>query len=105
MARKKRLAWSAAATKEWAKILAYYEDRNGSSRYGKRITQNIARRLNWVQQGLLEGQKIADGVRMIRQDVIVVLYEEHETTIRVVRVFDARRDIEFGSTEVCSGTS
>ncbi|MGL4943464.1 MAG: type II toxin-antitoxin system RelE/ParE family toxin [Thermoguttaceae bacterium] len=85
-----------AATKEWTAILTYYEARNGSPRYGDSLTQNILRRLDWVQQGLTQGQKIAiKGVRMICQDAVVVLYKEDATTIRVVRVFDARRDVKF----------
>ncbi|MGL4942423.1 MAG: type II toxin-antitoxin system RelE/ParE family toxin [Thermoguttaceae bacterium] len=76
--------------------MAYYNERNGSPRYGDRLVQGIARRLRWIQQGVTQGQKIADeGVRSIRQDAIVVFYEEDATTIRVVRVFDARRDVKF----------
>ncbi|MGL4942410.1 MAG: type II toxin-antitoxin system RelE/ParE family toxin [Thermoguttaceae bacterium] len=96
MARKKSLEWTDRAKREWFVLLAFYRERNGSSRYGDRLAQGIARRLRWVRQGLIEGQKTAtDGVRQIRQDKVVVLYEEDAMTIKVVDVFDARRDVNF----------
>ncbi|MGL4942425.1 MAG: type II toxin-antitoxin system RelE/ParE family toxin [Thermoguttaceae bacterium] len=96
MARKKSLEWTDRAKREWVTILAYYEERNGSPRYGKRLAQDVARRLGWVQQGLTQGQNIAiKGVRMICQDAIVVLYKEDAVTVWVVRVFDARQDVKF----------
>ena len=89
----RKLIWSPQAFEDMEKILAYFEERNGSSEYGNKLLQKIEKRLKhyllWPQWGQRDGKSRR---RFFVCENYSVYYRFTKTVFEVIKVWDGRRD-------------
>ncbi len=100
MVQRKRigLRWTAEAQTELREIFGFYRKRNGSVVYGRKIRDDIGKRLNQIREWPETGEVIEDGpTRFFIVDHFVVVFEfdRKENNIVVHAVRDGRRETVF----------
>ncbi len=96
MARKRRnVIWHSKARAEFATILAFFRERNGSNDYSRRLLQGLRRKLEIVrvvpQMGEATGRP---DERVMPYENYMVVYRIRPNEIEILAVWDARRDPE-----------
>jgi len=87
------LRWSTRAENSLKEILAFYQERNGNSEYGDKLTAQISEALERVVSLPYSGQKWnARGFRFVVVKPFQLFYRVTKTEIRVSLVWDSRRD-------------
>ena len=94
MARKRlKHEWTPTATKHWNEILRFYTERNGSSTYSRRLQKEMKKMVQAICFDPEWGQQTAvKNVRWRLVEYFVVYYTVETDRIRVLSIWDARRD-------------
>lgn len=89
----KQVAWSILAQEDRKRILEYWRDRNKSTVYSKKLNQlfkdSIKIVIDFPHIGKLTDDKNAR-IKIVRDYLII--YEETETQIHILTVWDSRQD-------------
>jgi toxin YoeB len=90
---KRRIVWSEKAHQERKKILTYWEKRNQSKTYSRKLNKLIRESLRLAAQYPNIGKKTTrDIVRITIVRDYLLFYEIKQTTLVVLTIWDSRRD-------------
>jgi plasmid stabilization system protein ParE len=91
----KQVIWSARAHTERRKILEYWVDRNKSATYSKKLNRLFRDAVELVAMYPKIGKKTdVDGVRIKIVRDYFVIYEETESEIHVLTIWNSHQDPE-----------
>jgi toxin YoeB len=90
---KKEIIWSPGAKSELRKILEFYNERNGNSKYSLKILDEIDDLLNTLSQSEFIGRLTSNKKsRVLVMKVYLIFYEINENTIEILSFWDNRQD-------------
>ena len=90
---KKEIIWSPRAKSELRKILEFYNERNGNSKYSLKILDEIVDLLNTLSQSEFIGRLTSNKKsRVLVMKVYLIFYEINENTIEILSFWDNRQD-------------
>ncbi len=91
----KQIIWSLQAQEDRKQILSYWNNRNQSTTYSKKLHQLFKDALKLVSQFPQIGRQTdIDNVRIKLVKDYLVVYEEDKTNIYVLKIWDGRRNPE-----------
>lgn len=89
----KRIIWSEHAKDELRKVLAYYTNRNQSTKYSLKLLNEIEGLLEALSKSGLIGRLSSNKItRVIPMKVYFIFYEINERSIEIVSFWDNRQD-------------
>lgn len=88
----KGLIWSPGARAELLLILNYWDERNGSDLYSKKLLALIMETLSFVCRNPLAGKQTSNPeIRVCYCSDYLLFYRNYEDSIVVLSVYDGRR--------------
>ncbi|MGE5429189.1 MAG: type II toxin-antitoxin system RelE/ParE family toxin [Methylococcaceae bacterium] len=91
---KKRIIWSARASRELKQILEYFNQRNKSSRYSLKLLIEIENLTSNLSENEFIGRLTSNKfTRVIPMKAYLIFYEIHQDQIQIVSFWDNRQDI------------
>ena len=92
MASDSKIIWHPRAKDELAKILAFYNQRNGSTEYSDRLLEKIEHRLSLAGENCQLGEKIdKNNVRRTGVENFIIYFLITPDSVDVLTIRDARR--------------
>lgn len=89
----KQINWTKRALDEKFQILKYWNNRNKSNLYSKKLNKFFSDAVKLVQQFPNLGRETDDPkVKNILAREYLIFYEETETELRIVHIWDERQD-------------
>ena len=89
----KNIRWSTRAKDEFAEIKKYFDKRNGSSAYSKKLFQKITHSLHLTRQQEERGEKLENGdLRYVVVEKYQIFYQIKKNAIVLVSIWDSRRN-------------
>ncbi|MBK6482243.1 MAG: type II toxin-antitoxin system RelE/ParE family toxin [Chitinophagaceae bacterium] len=89
----KRIKWTKQALNEKLQILKYWKDRNKSTLYSRKLNTIFIEAIKLIQQYPNLGRETEDPkVKNILAKEYLIFYEESETEIVIVHLWDERQD-------------
>ena len=93
---KKPVIWYPEAKSELVEILKFFNERNGSNQYSRKLHAKIKKRLNLVADDCLLGEETDDeNIRQLVVENYLIFYWILPDAIEVLSIRDARRDEEY----------
>lgn len=90
----KKIIWSERSLNEFRKIIEFYNDRNGNSKYSKKVTAEIKKSVSLLsKQPFLGKPTDEEGVRILIHKEFLIIYEILNSII-VLLIVDGRRDLK-----------
>lgn len=90
---RKRIIWSRRASLEFKEVLAYYNHRNKSSSYSKKLFNLTHELLDSLSKSPEIGRLTSNKkTRVIHVRAYAVFYDINEDTIAILSFWDARQD-------------
>ena len=90
---KKRIVWSKEARLDFKATLEFYNDRNGSNTYSRKLADQIFNSIEQLQTNNFLGIKTSDlDVRVLIKGSFSIFYELKEEEIVVLVIWDSRRN-------------
>ncbi|MGV7105220.1 type II toxin-antitoxin system RelE/ParE family toxin [Flavobacterium sp. U410] len=91
----KEIVWSEIAKLQFANILEYYVERNGSETYSLKLIDEVEDLLNTLSKSELIGRLTSNKfTRVISMKVYLIFYEINGNRIEIVSFWDNRQEIE-----------
>ena len=91
----KQVIWSFRAKDSLKEILSYWNSRNKSNTYSKKLDKLIKEAVKAIRQFPNSGKLTDDiGIRVKIVRVHLIYYEQYEDGIQVIQILDGRRDPE-----------
>ncbi len=91
----KRVIWSRTARDDRRKILEYWEKRNGDKIYSKKLAAQFRKKVKYiVQYNYLGTETDMENVRVTVCGNYLLFYEIDEKCVKILAVWDNRRDPE-----------
>jgi plasmid stabilization system protein ParE len=89
----KRLIWSKSASKEFLRILKYWDMRNQSSVYSQKLRKKIKETFQLICENSYLGRPTSkSGVRFTLCDNYLLYYKISENRILILSISDGRRN-------------
>lgn len=89
----KRLIWSPGARAELLLILNYWDERNGSDTYSKKLLGLILETLEFIRKNPFAGKQTSNpDIRVCYCSDYLLFYRNYEDLIVVLSVYDGRRN-------------
>ncbi len=89
----KKIIWSPYASKDRIEIITYWNKRNKSTEYGKKLRTLFQNAINTIQIFPKIGEMVNDkGVRVKLVRDYYIVYKEYETVIRIIAIWDCRQN-------------
>jgi plasmid stabilization system protein ParE len=90
---KKRIVWSKEARLDFKATLEFYNERNGSNTYSRKLADQIFNIIEKLQSNNFLGIKTSDAeVRVLIKGTFSIFYEVKEEEILVLIIWDSRRN-------------
>ena len=90
---KKRIVWSKEARLDFKATLEFYNDRNGSNTYSRKLADQIFNSIEQLQTNNFLGINTSDlDVRVLIKGSFSIFYELKEEEIVVLVIWDSRRN-------------
>jgi len=90
---KKRIVWSKEARLDFKATLEFYNERNGSNTYSRKLAGQIFNIIEKLQTNNFLGIKTSDSeVRVLIKGTFSIFYELKEEEILVLVIWDSRRN-------------
>jgi len=90
---KKRIAWTKEARADFRATLEFYNDRNGSSTYSRKLAEQVFKAIEKLQDNNHLGIRTSDPeVRVLIKGAFSIFYELKEDMILVLIIWDSRRN-------------
>ncbi|MBK7959233.1 MAG: type II toxin-antitoxin system RelE/ParE family toxin [Bacteroidetes bacterium] len=89
----KQVVWTEQAKKDVENIFTYWNNRNKSNRYSIKLNKIIESAINTISEHPTIGK--LSGYRNVRFGILkpyIIAYEEMETIILIITIWDTRRD-------------
>ena len=94
---KKQIIWSSNASKELKSILEFYNQRNRSTKYSKKLLDEIDDLLNTLSESEFIGRLTQNKkTRVIVMKVYLIFYEVNADRIEILSFWDNRQDSKKG---------
>lgn len=88
-----KIEWSPEARNDLIDILDFYNKRNGSSTYSRKLYKNFQKRIKLLSQNPFLGvQTDFETVRVLITDNYQIIYEIFEDLILIIMIWDCRRN-------------
>lgn len=89
----KRIIWSEDAYLDKVQIFSYWNNRNKSNLYSKKLNRLFNDTIKSILETPSMGRKtnVENIKRIIARDYFLI-YEENETTLTILRIWDSRQD-------------
>lgn len=89
----KRIIWSEDAYLDKVQIFSYWNKRNKSNLYSKKLNRLFNDTIKSILETPSMGRKtnVENIKRIIARDYFLI-YEENETTLTILRIWDSRQD-------------
>lgn len=85
--------WTRRAKRDFSTIKDFFDQRNGSSDYSKKLFDRICETMDLVRLHDELGEKWkSDDVRFIVVEKYQVFYQVKKSVVRIITIWDARRD-------------
>ena len=90
---KKRIIWTKEARLDFKATLQFYNERNGSSDYSRKLAAEIFQTIEKLQNNFFLGRQTSDPeVRILIKGTFSIFYEIREKEILILVVWDSRRN-------------
>ncbi|MBF9255138.1 type II toxin-antitoxin system RelE/ParE family toxin [Pontibacter sp. 172403-2] len=90
---KKRIVWSKEARLDFKATLEFYNERNGSSTYSRKLADEIVNIIEKLQINNFLGSKTSEPqVRVLVKGTFSIFYELKEEEILILVIWDTRRN-------------
>ena len=90
------MIWYPEAKSELVEILKFFNERNGSNQYSRKLHDKIKKRLRLVGDDCLLGEETNDeNIRQIVVENYLISYWIRPDAIEVLSIRDGRRDEEY----------
>lgn len=90
---KKRIVWSKEARLDFKATLEFYNERNRSSTYSRKLANEIFNIIEKLQTNIFLGLKTSDPqVRVLHKGTFSIFYELKEEEIVVLMIWDSSRN-------------
>lgn len=90
-----KIEWSLEASEDLIDILAFYNKRNGSSVYSRKLYTHFQKRIKLLSNNPLLGtQTDFETVRVLITENYQIIYEIFEEFILIIMIWDCRRNPE-----------
>lgn len=89
----KRVIWSEDAFQDKVQIFTYWNSRNKSNLYSRKLNRLFKDTIKSILEAATLGRKtnIENVKRIIARDYFII-YEESETILTILRIWDSRQD-------------
>jgi toxin YoeB len=89
----KRVIWSEDAFRDKEQIYSYWNNRNKSNLYSRKLNRLFGDTIKSILQmpSIGKNTNIENVKRIIARDFFLI-YEESETTLTILRIWDSRQD-------------
>jgi len=90
---KKRIVWSREARLDFKATLEFYNERNGSNTYSRKLADQILDAIEKLQRNNFLGIKTSDSeIRVLIKSTFSIFYELKEEEILILIIWDSRRN-------------
>jgi plasmid stabilization system protein ParE len=88
-----RIVWSRNAIQDKFKILDYWFKRIGTKTYSKKLDKSLRKSVSYLLKYPEIGRKFEDSdIRFIVKDHYQIFYKIHKKEIRILHIWDSRRN-------------
>jgi len=90
---KRKIEWSSQAKTDLSRILEFFNIRNGSKTYSKKLNSKLRKAIRLLSKHPLLGiQSDVENIRVLVDGDYAIFYQVTEENIRILTIWDCRQD-------------
>jgi len=90
---KRKIEWSSQAKTDLSRILEFFNIRNGSKTYSKKLNSKLRKAIRLLSKHPLLGiQSDVENIRVLVDGDYAIFYQVTQENIRILTIWDCRQD-------------